>query len=276
MAKHKHSKPKLQASLPSAAQPASRSAILPFGAMLLAGSISAMAQQAAPAGAKALPTVTVTDKAEAPEGKDALRATTTTIGKGNQQLRDIPQGVTVVTEKLMDDRNLNTLREVLHNTAGVTFQAAEGGEEDIRLRGFSLAGSGDIFIDGMRDAAFYDRDTFDFDRVELLRGSASMLFGHGSTGGLVNQVSKQARALDTYELTTTVGNRNFLRVEGDFNIKTAEDAGLRINAMYNKGDNDGTGASIDKQGVALNYRGGIGDRNEFSVSLFYLDNNEKG
>ena len=276
MAKRKHPQPRLKP-LPIAAQaltlPASRSAILPLGAMLLAGSISGMAQQAAPAAAKALPTVTVTDKAEAPEGKDALRATTTTIGKGNQQLRDIPQGVTVVTEKLMDDRNLNTLREVLHNTAGVTFQAAEGGEEDIRLRGFSLAGSGDIFIDGMRDAAFYDRDTFDFDRVELLRGSASMLFGHGSTGGLVNQVSKQARALDAYELTTTVGNRNFLRVEGDFNIKTAEDAGLRINAMYNKGDNDGTGAIIDKNGVALNYRWGIGDRNEFSVSLFHLDNN---
>jgi catecholate siderophore receptor len=72
----------------------------------------------------------------------------------------------------------------------VTFQAAEGGEEDIRLRGFSLATSGDIFVDGLRDPAFYDRDTFNNDRIELLRGSASMLFGRGSTGGAVNQVSK--------------------------------------------------------------------------------------
>jgi catecholate siderophore receptor len=274
MADRKHATPKkrLRTSV-GASQSASRLAILPLGTMLLAGSITGMAQQAAPMAAKTLPTVTVTDKAEAPEGKDALRATTTTIGKGTQQLRDIPQGVTVVTEKLIDDRNLYTLRDALHNTAGVTFQAAEGGEEDIRLRGFSLSGSGDIFIDGMRDAAFYDRDTFDFDRVELLRGSASMLFGHGSTGGLVNQVSKQARALDTYELTTTVGNRDFLRLEGDFNIKTGEAAGLRINAMVNKADNDGTGASIDKRGIALNYRWGIGDRDEFSASLFSLDNN---
>lgn len=276
MAKRKHPKinryPAPKVALPPAVPPASRAAMLPIGAMLLAGSISGMAQQAASAN-KSLPTVTVIEKAEAPEGKDALRATTTTIGKGNQQLRDIPQGVTVVTEKLIDDRNLFTLRDVLHNTAGVTFQAAEGGEEDVRLRGFSLAGSGDIFIDGLRDAAFYDRDTFDFDRVEVLRGSASMLFGHGSTGGLVNQVSKQARAIDAYELTTTVGSRNFLRLEGDFNIKTGEAAGLRINAMYNNGDNDGTGASINKRGIALNYRWGIADRDEFSASLFQLDNN---
>ena len=82
---------------------------------------------------------------EAPAGKDAVRAVETTIGKGKQQLRDIPQSITVVTEKLIDDRNLDTLKDVLHNTAGVTFQAAEGGEEDIRLRGFSLAATGDIF-----------------------------------------------------------------------------------------------------------------------------------
>ena len=45
----------------------------------------------------------------------------------------------------------------------------------------------------MRDPAFYDRDIFNFDRIEVLRGSASMLFGRGSTGGVVNQVSKQPR-----------------------------------------------------------------------------------
>ena len=120
-----------------------------------------------------------------------MRATTTTIGKGKQELRDIPQSVTVVTEKLIDDRHLDTLKDALHQTAGITFLAAEGGEEDIRLRGFSLAASGDIFVDGMRDPAFYERDTFSFDRIELLRGSASMLFGRGSTGGVVNQVTKQ-------------------------------------------------------------------------------------
>jgi catecholate siderophore receptor len=247
-------------------------ALLPIGAMLLAGSMQSMAQQAAPEKTRTLPTVTVTEKAIAPEGKDTLRATTSTIGKSRQQLRDIPQSVTVVTEKLIDDRNLDTLKEVLHNTAGITFQAAEGGEEDIRLRGFSLAGTGDIFVDGMRDPAFYDRDTFANNRIELLRGSASMLFGRGSTGGAVNQVTKEARAIDSNDITTTIGSHDYVRVEGDFNLHTGEDAGLRINAMYTNADNNGAGSRIDKSGIAANYRWGIGTADEFSASLYHLDN----
>lgn len=237
------------------------------------GTMGAMAQPAPQSEVKTLAPVEVTERAEAPQGKNTLRATSTGIGKGTQQLRDIPQSITVVTEKLVDDRNLDTLKDVLHSTAGVTFAAAEGGEEDIRLRGFSLATSGDIFLDGMRDPAFYERDTFNDDRIELLRGSASMLFGRGSTGGAVNQVSKQPRAMDETEVTTTLGSYNYRRITGDFNVRTAEDAGLRITAMATKADNNGAGSSIDKRGLAGAYRFGIGTANEFSVGLYALENN---
>lgn len=249
--------------------------LLPLGAMLLAGSMSAMAQQAAPAAdaGKTLAPVTVREKAEAPQGKDSVRATTTTIGKGNQQLRDIPQSITVITEKLIDDRNYDTVRDVLRNTGGVSFLAAEGGEEDIRLRGFSLQATGDVFVDGIRDPAFYDRDTFNNDRVEILRGSASMLFGRGSTGGAINQVNKLARPIDEHEVDVTLGNYNFRRITGDFNIRTGEDAALRLNAMANTAGNNGAGSSIDKKGLAGNYRFGIGTANEFSLGFYHLDNN---
>lgn len=165
---------------------------------------------AAPAEGQTLKQVTVTDKREEALGKDSVRATTTTIGKGKQELRDIPQSITVVTEKLISDRNLDTVKDALRQTSGVTFLAAEGGEEDIRLRGFSLAGTGDIFLDGVRDPAFYDRDTFNLDRVEVLRGSASLLFGRGSTGGAVNQVSKIPRAINENEITTTIGSHQYV------------------------------------------------------------------
>jgi len=248
----------------------SRPSLLPIGALLLAGSINATAQTA-PAGT--LPAVIVREQAEAPEGKDALRATETQIGKGTQKLRDIPQSVTVVTEKLIDDRNLDTLKEVLKNTGGISFLAAEGGEEDIKLRGFSLQATGDVFVDGLRDPAFYDRDTFNLDRVELLRGSASMLFGRGSTGGAVNMVNKVPRLIDENQVDMTLGSHNFKRAVGDFNIKTGESAALRLGAMLTKADNNGAGSSIDKSGVSAAYRWGIGERNEFSASVYHLDNN---
>src|SRR5215203_4994825 len=197
---------------------------------MLAASTGAWAQAAPPA-ATTLSTVVVQEQAEPTQGKDTLRAPTTHIGKGQQQLRDIPQSITVITEKLMDDRNLDTVKDALRYTAGITFQAAEGGEEDIRLRGFSLTASGDIFVDGVRDPAFYDRDVFNFDRVELLRGSASMLFGRGSTGGIVNQVSKQPLLTYVSEVSTTVGSGSYLRLTGDLNIKTSETSAVRLNAM---------------------------------------------
>ena len=257
-----------------AASPLCSSAtLLPLGAMLLAGTMNAMAQSAPPPAEASLSTVVVRETVEAPEGKDALRATETRIGKGNQQLRDIPQSVTVVTEKLIDDRNLDTVKEALKNTAGITFLAAEGGEEDIRLRGFSLQATGDLFIDGMRDPAIYDRDTFNLDRMEVLRGSASMLFGRGSTGGAVNQVSKAPRLIDEHQVDLTLGSHKYVRATGDFNIKTGESSALRLNAMATKADNNGAGSSLDKRGAAIAYRSGIGEKNEFLASLYHLDNN---
>ena len=256
--------------------------------MLLAGSLgsTALAQPAAPAPAASapaaqqapaeaagtLPAVTVRDSAQddgSTTSKTQLRATRTEIGKGDQALRDIPQSVTVMTEKLMQDRNLDDFREVLRTTAGVTFLAGETGEEDVRLRGFSLGTAGDIYRDGLRDAPLIERDTFNDDRVEVIKGSASMLFGKGSTGGVVNQVSKQPFLMNQHEASVTLGSGNEKRVHGDFNWHTGQDAALRLNLMGHDADN--WGARQRKVGIAPTFRWGIGTRNEFSVGLYHLD-----
>jgi catecholate siderophore receptor len=252
-----------------------RPALLPLGALLLAGTFAAHAKTAPTESSQALSTVTVTDSAEPAElkTKNSLRTSSTTTAKGRQSLRDIPQSVTVMTEMLMDDRNLDDFREVLKTTAGVTFQAGETGEEDVRLRGFSLGQAGDIYVDGLRDAPLVERDTFNHESVEVLKGSASMLFGKGSTGGVVNQVSKQPFLMDQHEVDFTVGSGNELRVTGDFNLKTGEDSALRLNAMAH--DADHHGASINKKGIAPTYRWGIGTRDEFSVGLYHLETDGK-
>jgi catecholate siderophore receptor len=236
---------------------------------MLAASAGALAQSTPQPAAPTLSTVIVREQAESPDGKNSLRATTTSIGKGRQQLRDIPQSVTVQTEHLMDDRNLDDLREVLRTTSGITFQAGETGEEDVRLRGFSLQQAGDLYRDGLRDGALYERDTFNDDRVEVLKGSASMLFGKGSTGGVVNQVSKQPFLMTQHEVDITLGTGRSHRLTGDFNFHAGEDAALRLNVLAHDADN--WGASQRKYGIAPTYRWGIGTRDEFSVGLFHLD-----
>ena len=241
-------------------------ALLPLGALMLAASMGAAAQGSAPE--TTMSTVTVKETAEI-QGKDTLLLKKTTVGKGKQDIKDIPQSVTVFTEKLMADRNQDDFREVLRTTAGVTFLAGETGEEDVRLRGFSLGQAGDIYIDGMKDAPLIERDTFNHDRVEVLKGSASMLFGKGSTGGVVNQVNKAPLLIDQHEAAYTFGTGNSHRATGDFNFVTGENAAFRLNAMVQEADN--YGAKQDKRGIAPTFAWGIGTRDEFSIGLYYLE-----
>ena len=105
----------------------------------------------------------------------------------------------------------------------------------------------------MKDAPLYERDTFNLDRVEVLKGSASMLFGKGSTGGVVNQVNKAPLPIDQHEVSYTLGTGQQHRITGDFNLKTGEDAALRLNAMVHNADNHG--ARQNKRGIAPTLRG---------------------
>ncbi|OWQ85679.1 TonB-dependent siderophore receptor [Roseateles aquatilis] len=252
-----------------------------FGVMLAAGSAVAQSQAPkvptpppAPASAPAeatLPEVKV--KAAAEEtAKESLQTTKTTIGKGKQDIRDIPQSITVMTEKLIDDVKLDTLKQALHYTAGITFAATENGtDQDIRMRGFPVATTGDLLIDGMKDPSQYDRDSFNYDRIEVMRGAASMLFGRGSTGGVINQVTKKPVLADLNEVITTAGTGENLRFTGDFNKRIGEDTAIRVNVMGQTADNHG--ARIDKQGVAPTITWGIGGTDEFTLGAFYLNVN---
>jgi catecholate siderophore receptor len=247
--------------------------LLPLGALAAGFGLasSALAQTTPSKDETVLPTVRIRASAE-PQGKDSVQATETRIGKGKQDIRDIPQSLTVITEKVIDDRNFSNVKEVLKNTAGITFQAAEGGEEDIKVHGISLQSTGDIFIDGMRDPAFYDRDTFFLDKIELLRGSASLLFGRGSTGGAVNQVTKQAQLANQNEVEVSMGSHGALRAVADFDTRTGETSGLRVSAMANVADSNGAGSKIDKRGIGVNYRFGVDETDEFGLTLYGLQN----
>jgi catecholate siderophore receptor len=257
----------------------SEKALLPLGALMLAMSVSSWAQstlpdtEAAKLEGKTLAPVVVTGARE--RDQQTYQSGITSSGKVPVLAKDIPQSLTVVNEKLLHDQGKDSFKSALENVIGITFEAGEGGRigDNIRLRGFSVVG--DIYLDGVRDIAQYNRDTFNYDRVEVLRGSSSMLFGRGSTGGVVNQVSKIPRLLTEQEVNVTVGTGNYLRTTGDFNIKTDDDAALRIGTMTTDWDGLGGKASTSRRGLSLDYRLGIGTADEFMFSLYHLDYNDK-
>ena len=74
--------------------------------------------------------------------------------------------------------------------AGISLAAGEGSSQgdNLTIRGFTARN--DMFIDGMRDFGSYYRDPFNHEEVQVLQGPSAMTFGRGSTGGVVNHVSK--------------------------------------------------------------------------------------
>ncbi len=156
-------------------------------------------------------------------------------GKGSlsklpADLRDVPQSVTVVNKALMESQGVSSLADALRNVPGITIGGAEGGQigNNINLNGFSART--DIYLDGFRDRGQYYRDTFALEQVEVLMGPSSMLFGRGSTGGVINQVSKKPTLKAATEVTGSVTTNGLVRATADYNTPTGDTSAFRISA----------------------------------------------
>ncbi len=216
----------------------------------------------------ALPTVVVKEKYN--KQVSGYQSGKTTIGKMSQAVKDIPQSITVVNRNLMDDRNAATLQEALRNVSGLTFNAGEGGRigDNITIRGFGA--SSDLYLDGMRDNAQYNRDTFNLERVEVLRGPSSMLFGRGSTGGLVNQAQKEADLDLNSSVNLIGGSYDYTRGTADINSNIGSNSAVRLNLM--KTDNKSSRDIVEHHsfGIAPSVKFGIGTDNEYLLSYTHL------
>ncbi len=139
------------------------------------------------------------------------------LPKFTQPLIDTPQSVDIVSQQTMNEQGDTTLRDALRNVAGISLAAGEGSSQgdNLTLRGFTARN--DLFLDGMRDFGSYYRDPFDLLEIDVLEGPSSVIFGRGSTGGVINQESKtpQARSFASGDLT--FGTDSTQRLTADVN-----------------------------------------------------------
>jgi catecholate siderophore receptor len=235
------------------------------------------AQAAPPASSSAssdgvtLPAVTVTGQSD----KQDFQADISSVGaKVPTALRDIPQTVTVINKALLESQGVTSFENALRNAPGITIGGAEGGQigNNINLRGFTA--QNDIYLDGFRDRNQYYRDTFDLEAIEVLYGPSAMLFGRGSTGGVINQVSKKATLTPSAEVTTTIGTNDRYRTTVDVNHPLSDTAAVRINAF---GQDLGSTRDVMKSkdyGIAPEVRFGIGTPTEVTLSALIQHNND--
>lgn len=200
---------------------------------------------------------------------------TTKAGKFEQDVADIPQAITIVPDTLLTDQNATTLEEAMKNVPSVTFNSGEGGRigDNINIRGFYTFG--DMYIDGMRDTAQYNRDVFNDAAIEVLRGSASMLFGRGQAGGVINQVSKKAFLDNKSSVSVIGGSFDYFRSTADVNfvVDREQSSAIRINAVVQDSGSSRNQVTNHTQGVAPSYSWGIGTYNQIDASYYYLKTN---
>lgn len=187
-------------------------------------------------------------------------------GAAPTPIRDVPQSVTVINRAVMDAQAVTTLAEALRNTPGITLSAGEGGQigDNINIRGFNART--DLFLDGMRDRGQYARETFFLEAVEVLRGPSSMLFGRGSTGGVINQVSKQAGLRDHTELGLSAGTEAYYRATLDVNRKLSDSSAYRVMVLGHANESTRDVIESERSGVAGSLRFGIDTDTQIDLS----------
>ncbi|WP_281378942.1 TonB-dependent siderophore receptor [Azospirillum oleiclasticum] len=186
-------------------------------------------------GALMLDPVTVVGQGRGAGGSGAVPGTvatdSATATKTDTPITEIPQSVSVVTRKEMEQRGVTTLNGAIAYTPGVRAIDYPGGPgaPDILLRGFRDTGLFSVYRDGLR-AGFnaYDAEfePYSLERIDVLKGPASVLFGQGSPGGIINLTSKRPSETPIRELQFQAGSHD--RIQGAADFSGAIDAEKRV------------------------------------------------
>ena len=194
---------------------------------------------------------------------------TSTATKTNTNIRNIPQALTVISEKQIEDQSIRSVAELLTFVPGATPGTGESNRDQFTLRGNNT--TADFFVDGVRDDAQYFRDFYNVERVEVLKGPNAMIFGRGGGGGIVNRVTKRASFGDFREVLTSTDSFGGLRLTGDVDHGIASGVGVRVNGLYENGESFRRHVDLERYGVnpTVAFQAGASTRIDFSYEYFH-------
>ena len=260
-----------------------RSLLAPtMGVGLFLASSTAFAQKPAAPPASPPPSGPSQDDVQLPgvdvrgQGRE-YRTPATDLYKLPDLLKDTPQSITVVPQQIIREEAVFNLRDVLRNVTGISLAAGEGGGaqgDNLTLRGFSARN--DLYIDGVRDIGQYARDTFNLESVEVIKGPSSVMFGRGSTGGVINQVSKTPNLTPSYVVSGTGGSGPFYRGSVDLNQPLGGSAAFRLNAFGMDSEVEGREeVHVRRWGAAPTFTIGLGTPTRLTASYYYLQDDNQ-
>lgn len=166
------------------------------------------------------------------QGAESGRRYGVTGMKSGTPLIEMPQSVSVITSEQIRDQGVDNLAQALRYAPGVNGEpfGFEPRTTFIRLRGFDATTTG-LYRDGLqlrnpRFAVGYNIELYGAERVDVLRGPASVLYGQGSPGGLVNYVSKRPKPYTFGEAELELGSFDLVQGQFDVNAPLTDDGVL--------------------------------------------------
>ncbi|RRD56892.1 TonB-dependent receptor [Comamonadaceae bacterium OH2545_COT-014] len=172
------------------AQPAAASAAEPHAAQAPADASQAAADTSGEDYTATMPTVHVVGTAETSVTKGYIGYEEADVTRNQLSVKEVPQTVDVLDIQKNKNYGTNDLSSILEGNAGIDATYDMRGES-IFIRGFQADGS-DIYRDGVRESGQVRRSTANIERVEILKGPSSVLYGRSAGGGVINMVSKFA------------------------------------------------------------------------------------
>jgi len=213
---------------------------------------------------------------EGEEGYSPSNASTAT--RTDTPLRDIPQSIQVIPRQVLEDQQVIQLREATRNVSGVIEGSNFGNSGDAFLiRGFQT--NDNILLNGIALGTFNlglnssFRETANIERVEVLKGPASVLYGTLEPGGIVNVVTEQPLPFPFYEAELQAGNFGLLRPSVDLSGPLNSDRTVlyRLNAVYQTAhDFRNFDQDIERAFVAPVLSWAISENTDLTLNFEYL------
>lgn len=195
--------------------------------------------------------------------------------RGNVQEKDLPQAIATVSFETLELTGITGLQDSLELVSGVTRQNDFGGLWDMfAIRGF--AGDENLpsayLINGFSAGRGFsgNRDMSNVERMEVLKGPSSALYGRGEPGGTVNITTKKPQFEEEGYVKLTAGSFSTYRAEGDYTNAITKDLAFRINSAYE--DTESYRDTVTKKKTILtpSFLYHLNDKTILSYELEYL------
>ncbi|MGU5581826.1 TonB-dependent receptor [Aeromonas hydrophila] len=190
-------------------------------------------------------------------GKRSQHEEVATATRINTPAKLVPQAIDSVKASELTAFGQPTLSEALTGIPGVN-ASGDTRFDGVNIRGFSA--SNDFYLDGFRDDMQYTRDLGNTERVEVLKGPAAVLYGRGSTGGIVNRVSKKPQKGLESSVSAQVGSFDSRRLAADLNGEAGEQVQVRLNLAQEDKDSFRNGVTSKRTLLAPSVNWEISDK----------------